>query len=63
MRHKGYRYAVQWIAHEDEPTVTEETEVRGMLTVALVADLYGKETYEVAADVLRVRVLAGKGAV
>lgn len=54
----SYRKAIRWIAYEDEPTYTrpEEIEVESGMTVALVADLFGKATDAVAADVSRLRI-------
>ena len=51
-----YRTAVRWIAHEDNPGDDESAEdLSAYLTVALVADLFGKTADVVAADVYALR--------
>jgi hypothetical protein len=51
----GYREAVEWIAREDEPAEMNAEAVSGLVSVALVADLFGKEQIEVARAVIRFR--------
>lgn len=58
MKSRGYRFAVRWIAAEDEPTELDAEAMHGQLTVALVADLFGVEVERVAADVVRRRKVA-----
>lgn len=51
---QGYRSAVQWIAgNDDEELGNDDTGY--ILTVCMVADLWGKEQAQVAADVLKLR--------
>lgn len=52
---RGYGFGVQWIADNDEPEDLALDSVESMVTVALLADLFGRETHEVAADVVAVR--------
>lgn len=54
MRRASYRHAIEWIAENDEPTATYE-ELGGLISVVLVADLFGVENWKVAADVERWR--------
>lgn len=59
----SYKEAVSWIANEDAPGDTpagmdfaEAVEVLdGIMTVAMVADLWGKDTHKVAVDVVKAR--------
>jgi len=46
-----YKEAVQWIADNDEPTVTNPKDIENFITSALVADIFHKELKEVALDV------------
>lgn len=50
-----YQRAVNWIAFNDDDAVLDELQIEEFVTVALVADLFGKTTDTVAADVLNVR--------
>jgi hypothetical protein len=59
MAAKGYRFAIEWIALNDESGATwalERDDVASMLTVALLADLWGKSTKDVARDVILYRL-------
>ena len=56
MKRKTYKTAVQWIADNDEPTQFDAYEVSGFISVQLVADLYGKDSFDVALDVVNVRL-------
>lgn len=48
--------AVDWIAHNDEEgTNSDVEEVSQLMTVALVADLFGKSTRDIAERVIKVR--------
>jgi hypothetical protein len=51
----GYREAVQWIAHNDEPGEHDVETMADLVSVLLVADLFGKPADEVARDVVRAR--------
>jgi hypothetical protein len=56
MKTPNYLDAVLWIANEDNPGDNESVEfLSGYLTVALVADLFGKDQKEVAMAVWRIR--------
>lgn len=50
-----YKAAVEWIAWNDEPTLTEPDEIAMQLTVLLVADIFGADPETVAKDVVKVR--------
>ena len=47
--------AVEWIAFNDEPTCMDEEVVSGFISVLLVADLFGKESHEIAKRVVDTR--------
>jgi hypothetical protein len=54
--HVSIRKAVEWIALEDNPGDSDSTEdIQHYMTTALVADLFGKTTREIAVAVARVR--------
>jgi hypothetical protein len=55
MKRASYRTAVQWIADNDEPTITDPAEMDGLISVLLVADLFEVESSKVAADVIALR--------
>ena len=61
-RKPSYRVGVEWIAHNDEPGCMDVEEVGGMISVMLLADLFGKYTRHVAEDVIRARKRANKAA-
>lgn len=51
-----YRAACEWIAYNDSPADGPDLEaVQPLLTVALVADLFGRPTRDVALYVCRLR--------
>ena len=50
----SYTGAVEWIARNDEPTARYE-QLIDLISVVLVADLFGIEAAKVAADVERYR--------
>jgi hypothetical protein len=54
MRPSYYR-AVRWIAAEDDPVERDPEAIACTISVALVADLFGKTRDQVAADVLKNR--------
>jgi O-glycosyl hydrolase len=56
MKRASYRDGIQWIAQNDEPGEMDPDCVAGFISVALLADLFGKDQAQVAADVVRVRV-------
>lgn len=61
MKRPSYKNAIFWIAHNDEggPDAHNVEAVERMISVGLVADLFGKSTQEVAADVVLTRPLGG----
>lgn len=54
-RRPSYREGVRWIAANDEPTVTDLATLESLISVALLADLFGHPRSKVALDVARVR--------
>jgi hypothetical protein len=52
---QGYRFGVSWIGLNDEPETMNPEEIAGMISVLLLADLFGKEPEAVAKDVVRYR--------
>lgn len=62
MAHRGYRFAVEWVALNDgagDDDARSVDAVAGLVSVLLVADLYEKEPAEVARAVVRVRKREG----
>lgn len=55
VRRKLYDDAVEWIAHNDEPTITDVEEMAGIISVVLIADLFGKTPAQVARAVIKIR--------
>ena len=51
----SYREGVAWIAENDEPAEMDHDTVAGLISVCLLADLFGKEATEVAAAIIRLR--------
>lgn len=51
----SYRYGVEWIAMNDEPSERDIEAMSGLISVCLLADLFGKDQSRVAEDVLRFR--------
>jgi len=47
--------AIRWIARNDEPQCFDETEVESLVTVNLIADLFGKPAEEIANAVINTR--------
>ncbi len=52
MKRPGYREAIFWIAMNDEPGEGDYEVIAGLISVVLVADLFGVEAHKVAADVI-----------
>lgn len=50
-----YETAVEWIAREDEPEDDDIGSIESYITVALVADVFGRTDYAVAEAVLKSR--------
>lgn len=55
IKQRGYRFAVSWIALNDEPTILDAREVADFISTQLVADTFCKSPDEVAQDVVRYR--------
>lgn len=55
MATKGYRFGVEWIALNDEAGEMSTDEVAALISVGLLADLFGKTTEQVAKDVVKYR--------
>jgi len=55
MSNPTYNRAVRWIAYNDNDAELDQAAIEEYVTVALVADLFGKTTDKVAADVFNVR--------
>lgn len=54
-RSPKWRFGVEWIALNDEPTERDPEAVASLISVALLADLFGKTTEDVAKAVLQYR--------
>lgn len=60
MTRRGYRYAVEWIAlNDDAGGGASSSEIAGYVSTGLVADLFGKDQRDVALDVYRFRQKVG----
>ena len=55
MAMRGYKFAVEWIAVNDEVTLYKTEEIEEQISVQLVADLFEKQPSEVARAVLKKR--------
>ncbi len=55
MKRASYREGVAWIGHNDEPDENDPEIVQGLISVLLLADLFGVEPEKVAKDVLAFR--------
>lgn len=55
MKRPSLKAAVEWIAHNDEPSEMDEDVMSGFPSVALIADLFGIEAIKVAQKVIRKR--------
>lgn len=55
MKRASYREGVKWIAENDEPLDRDPESIAGLISVLLLADLFGVEPERVAKDVLRAR--------
>jgi hypothetical protein len=55
MSNTDYNRAVRWIAYNDNDAELDQSEIEDYVTVALVADLFGKTTGQVGKDVFNVR--------
>ena len=52
-----YADALAWIAENDEPTITEPDDMKDLVSVVLVADIFGLPPSRVAFGVCAVRAL------
>ena len=53
---KGYRFGVEWIGLNDNAGNSDnESEIAGYISTALLADLFSKDTAEVARDIVNFR--------
>lgn len=55
MKKPSYEFAIAWVAVNDDPTEKDPQVVTDQISVVLVADLFGKEPEEVAADIIKLR--------
>jgi len=55
MKRPSYRFAVQWIAGNDNSSTLDLQAIEQSVTVALAADMFGKSEEAVAIDVQRAR--------
>jgi hypothetical protein len=51
----SYRFGIAWIALNDETGETDVEQVKGFISVLLLADLFDVPPEKVAADVLKFR--------
>lgn len=51
----SYERAIEWIAENDETGETDPTVIADLISVVLVADLWGKEPLQVARAVINRR--------
>lgn len=60
MKRASYRHGVEIIALNDEPSDLDVSNVESLISVTLLADLFGLEPTRVAGDVVRYRTEANK---
>lgn len=58
-KNASYRQAVRWIAFNDEEDCMDVETMSGMISVQLIADIFGHNDEKVAADVIRLRKKEG----
>lgn len=56
MKTVRYSQAVEWIALHDEAGTLDYSEIVGLVSVLMIADLFDKDNVKVAKDVLKVRL-------
>lgn len=61
MKRASYRHGVEIIALNEEPEERDPGVVAGMISVGLLATLFGVTTERVAGDIIRFRIEAAKG--
>ena len=55
MRTPNYDMAIEWIALNDEPTIMDCSQMEDLISVLLVADLFGRTPKSVANHVISFR--------
>lgn len=50
-----YREATRWIAQNDEPTWLDEDRISGLISVVMIADIFGLSPEDVARAVIFIR--------
>jgi hypothetical protein len=55
MKRASYRHGIEHIALNDDPASLELRSVAATISVALLADLFGRDRFEVADDVIAYR--------
>lgn len=60
MANRGYRYAISWIALNDETADMDVESVSDNISVLLIADLFNKDPMEVAKKVIAFRTKSEK---
>jgi hypothetical protein len=55
MKMQGIKFAVQWIADNDEPGDRDVESVAGYTSTILVADLFEKDRFDIARRIVRAR--------
>lgn len=55
MARASYRFGIHWIAVNDEPEELEVETIAELISVMLLADLFGKHTHDVARAIVRER--------
>jgi len=52
---RGIKYAIEWVAINDEPTDMDEETISEQLTVQLIADLFDKHPITIAERIIEWR--------
>lgn len=55
-RHFSYRKAVEWIALNDEPGLTDVEEISERIVTMMVAELFDRYVVDVAMAIARLRI-------
>ena len=50
-----YRSAVEWIAYNDEPSIVDRKQIAELVSVCLVADVFGVEPINIAKEIILIR--------
>lgn len=51
-----YINAIQWVAFNDDPSVLNVKQIEESITVQLIADVFGKNSLDVARDIYQLRI-------